>query len=152
MTEPNWNYAREFKKSKALAIALLVVAPVVYLLVACMIQIDPRTGGEVDMLFYVLMIVAMVQPAAALLIKRFHLNRYRPDGTSRMSPGQLFTSISVIEFILVESVYIYGLVVYIITGHMMRMLSFYPVAVIWSVIYWPRRSAWDKFSRVIEVK
>jgi hypothetical protein len=152
LTEPNWNYAREFKKSKALAIALLVVAPVVYLLVACMIQIDPRTGGEVDMLFYVLMIVAMVQPAAALLIKRFHLNRYRPDGTSRMSPGQLFTSISVIEFILVESVYIYGLVVYIITGHMMRMLSFYPVAVIWSVIYWPRRSAWDKFGRTIEVK
>lgn len=45
MTEPNRNYAREFKKSKVLAIALLVVAPVVYLLVACMIQIDPRTGG-----------------------------------------------------------------------------------------------------------
>ncbi len=63
MTEPNWNYAREFKKSRAIAIALLVVVPVVYLLVACMIQIDPRTGGEVDMLFYVLMIVAIVQPA-----------------------------------------------------------------------------------------
>jgi hypothetical protein len=69
-----------------------------------------------------------------------------------MSLGQLFTSISVIEFILVESVYIYGLVVYIITGDMMRMLSFYPVAVIWTVVYWPRRSAWDKFGRVIEVK
>ncbi|TET95791.1 MAG: hypothetical protein E3J26_02215 [Candidatus Zixiibacteriota bacterium] len=152
MTELNRNYAREFKKSQALAVALLVVAPAVYLLVACVIQIDPRTGGEVDMLFYILLIVAMVEPAVAPLIRRFHLNRYRPYGTSRMSPGQLFTSISVIELVLVELIYIYGLVVYIITGDMMRMLSFYPVALIWSVVYWPRRSAWDKFSRAIEVK
>ena len=152
MTEPNRNYAREFKKSKVLAVALLIVAPVVYLLVAYAIQIDPRTGGEADMLFYILMIVAIVEPAVAPLIKRFHLNRYRTGGTSRMSPGQLFTSISVIKFVLIESVYIYGLVVYIITGDMMRMLSFYPVAMIWTVVYWPRRSAWDKFSRAIEVK
>lgn len=152
MTELNRNYAREFKKSLALAVALLVVAPAVYLLVACVIQIDPRTGGEADMLFYILLIVAIVEPAVAPLIRRFHLNRYRPYGTSRMSPGQLFTSISVIEFVLVELIYIYGLVVYIITGDMMRMLSFYPVALIWSVVYWPRRSAWDKFSRAIEVK
>lgn len=152
MTELNRNYAREFKKSQALAVALLVVAPAVYLLVAYVIQIDPRTGGEVDMLFYILLIVAIVELAVAPLIRRFHLNRYRPYGTSRMSPGQLFTSISVIEFVLVELIYIYGLVVYIITGDMMRMLSFYPVALIWSVVYWPRRSAWDKFSRAIEVK
>lgn len=152
MTELNRNYAREFKKSLALAVALLVVAPAVYLLVAYAIQIDPRTGGEVDMLFYILLIVAIVEPAVAPLIRRFHLNRYRPYGTSRMSPGKLFTNISVIEFVLVELIYIYGLVVYIITGDMMRMLSFYPVALIWSVVYWPRRSAWDKFSRAIEVK
>ncbi len=152
MTELNWNYAEEFKKSKVLAVALLIVMPAVYLLVACMIQIAPRTGGEVDMLFYILLIVAIVEPAVAPLIKRFHLNRYRTGGTSRMSPGQLFTSISVIEFVLIESVYIYGLVVYIITGDMMRMLSFYPVAMIWTVVYWPRRSAWDKFSQAIEVK
>ena len=152
MTELNRNYAREFKKSQALAVALLVVAPAVYLLVACVIQIDLRTGGEVDMLFYILLIVAIVEPAVAPLIRRFHLNRYRTGGTSRMSPGQPFTSISVIEFVLVELIYIYGLVVYIITGDMMRMLSFYPVALIWSVVYWPQRSAWDKFSRAIEVK
>ncbi len=152
MTELYRDYTKEFKKSKVLAVALLVVAPVVYLLVAYAIEIAPRTGGEVDMLFYILLIVAIVEPAVAPLIKRFHLNRYRTGGTSRMSPGQLFTSISVIEFVLIESVYIYGLVVYIITGDMMRMLSFYPVALIWSVVYWPRRSAWDKFSRAIEVK
>ena len=152
MTELNRNNAREFKKSQALAVALLVVAPAVYLLVAYAIQIDSRTGGEADMLFYILLIVAIVEPAVAPLIRRFHLNRYRTGGTSRMSPGQLFTSISVIEFVLVELIYIYGLVVYIITGDMMRMLSFYPVALIWSVVYWPRRSAWDKFSRAIEVK
>ncbi len=152
MTEPSRNYSREFKKSKALAVALLIAAPAAYLVVAYVIEIGPVTGGEVDMLFYILLIVAVVEPAVVPLIKRFHLIRYRSGGTSRMSPGQLFTSISLIKFALVESIYVYGLVVYVISGDMMRMLPFYPVAIAWTAVYWPRLSAWHEFSRLIEVK
>ncbi len=145
-------YAKEFRKSNLLAAALLIVAPLVYLLVAYVMQVDVKSGGEMDMLFYILLIVAIAQPAVVPLIERFHLNRYRAGATSRMSPGQFFTSLSIIKFALVEATYIYGLVVYIITGDMMRMLYFYVVGVIWSVVYWPRREAWVRFFRLVETK
>ena len=152
MTELNRNHSKEFKKSTVLAVALFIAAPIVYLFLAYVLKIEVKGGGEMDMLYYILFIVAMVQPTVAPLVERFHLNRYRTGGASRMSAGQLFTSISLIKFALVESIYIYGLVVYVITGDMMRMLSFYAVGAIWSMVYWPRQSAWKKFSRTIDVK
>jgi len=145
-------YAKEFRKSSLLAVALLIVAPLVYLLVAYVIQVDVKSDGEMDMLFYILLIVALVQPAVAPLVQQFHLRRYLTNNASKMSPGQLFTSLSIIKFALVEAIYIYGLIVYIVGNDMMRMLVFYAVGAIWSVVYWPRRASWERFFRLVETK
>lgn len=152
MTGLNDDYEKEFKKSKLLAAILLIGAPFAYLLLAYLIKVDVKSGGEVDMLFYILLIMAIVQPAVAPLVERFHLKRYRSSSASKMSPGQLFTSISIIKFALVEALYIYGLVVYIISGDTTRMLLFYPVGAIWSAVYWPRRSRWERFFQAVETK
>jgi len=152
LTTPGDNYDKEFKKSMFFAYALLVAAPVIYLILAYLIPIEEKVGGEMDMLFYILLIIAIVEPLVLPLIERFQVNSYRAGGTSRMSPGQLLTSMNLIKFALVESIYVYGLVVYIITGDMTKMLYFYPVGIIWSVVYWPRRRAWERLYQIIEVK
>jgi len=131
---------------------MLIAAPAAYLIVVKILQVAPKIGGEMDMMFYILLIVAAVQPATGLLIERFHVKNFRVSRNSRMSPAQLFTSISLIKFALVESVYLYGLIVYIVSGSITRMLYFYPVGAVWSVAYWPRHSTREKFRQAIEAK
>lgn len=152
MTELNISHADEFKKCTVLAVITLVAIPLLGLLVACIMKLDVKSGGEMDMLFYILLIVAAVEPAVAPLVERFHLKKFRSAGSSRMSSGQLLTSISLIKFALVEAIYIYGLVVYVIVGDIVKMLPFYLVGAIWSVVYWPRRSTWEKSTRANGVK
>ncbi|MFH1374340.1 MAG: hypothetical protein ABII79_11140 [bacterium] len=134
---------REFRKTVVLAVFILVVNPVIFLALAVFLNISARTGGEVDMMFYMLLMAAIASPAAMPLIERFHINRYRSDKTSKMSPGQLLTSISIVKFAFVEAAYVCGLIVYITSGDMARMLCFYPIGIAWSVFCRPRRSQWE---------
>jgi len=130
---------------------MLLVAPVIYLIVAYVIRIAPKSSGEIDMMFYILLIVAVIQPAMASFMVKSQIKSYRASKYSRMSPGQLFTSVNLIKFAVVEAVYIYGLVVYLLSGDMTRMLYFYLIGIIWSAVYWPRHSTWEKFNRAVEI-
>ncbi len=145
-------YRCELRKTVVVAVALLVVAPVVYLLVAAMVQWRPETrgGGETTMLFYILLIVGLVQPVAGIFIERRQITNYRLARGSRMTPWQLFTSVSVIKYAFVAAVYVYGLVVRIVTGEVTWMLWFYPVGIMWSALYWPRHSSCERFMAVLE--
>ena len=141
---------REFRKTVVLAVFMLVVNPVVLLALAVFLDVPARPGGESDMMFYMLLMVAIASPAAAPIVERFHISRYRSDKTSRMSPGQLLTSISIMKFAFMEAAYVCGLIVYFASGDMMSMLSFYPIGIAWSVFFRPRRSSWEKNVERIE--
>ena len=150
--EPNELYAKELRKSRWLALALLVAAPLIYLIVALVLSMPPVVGGEQDMMFYILWIVALIEPAMGLVIERVQVSLYRGRRESAMQPAQLFTSISLIKMAMTEAVYIFGLVVYLMSGDIARMLAFYPLGVIWSLIYWPRQGAVDRFRTRLEAR
>ena len=135
---------KEFRKTMVLAVFILVVNPVIFLALAVYMNIFPRSGGQFDMMFYILLIVAITSPAVVIFIERFIFSRYRSDKNSRMSQGQLLTIVNFMKFAFVEATFIYGFIVYIMSGDITRMLCFYPIGIAWSVIYWPRRSQWEK--------
>lgn len=132
------------KKTRLAAIGLLYLPPAAFLLVAAMLKIPKRSGGEYQFLFYILFIIALVQPTLVPLIERMQINSYKKY-QSQMNPRQLFFSLSIIKFAFVESIYMYALVIFILSGDLSSMLYFYPVGIIWSIVYWPRRSTVEKY-------
>lgn len=150
--EPEELYAKELRKSRLLALAMLVAAPLIYLVVALLVRVPVQLGGEMDMMFYILWTLAVIEPAFGLVIARVQLAMYRSRRNSAMSPAQLFTNLSLIKMAMAEAVYIFGLVVYLVSGDIARMLAFYPVGIIWSLVYWPRRSSLGKFRKEMEAK
>ena len=53
--------------------------------------------------------------------------------------------LSLIKFSLIEAIYIYGLVVYLLSGDILKALYFYPVGIAWSVVHWPTRDRFENF-------
>ena len=133
-----------------LAIAILVVAPLVYLVVGQVMSPPARSGGEYDIMFYILLIVALVTPTFLPLIERFQIRLYRRHTTSRMSPEQLWVTVCIIKMALVESIYLFGLVVYLLSGDFLRLMLFYAIGVIWAAVYWPRQSQAQRFQQRLE--
>ena len=150
MNNQNEEQTAQLKLVKLFAFFMLVVFPVIYFFVAFYVKVPLKTGGEQEMLFYILLIVGMVQPVVLPFIEKIHIKNYRKNKNSAMSPSQLYTTISIIKMAMVEAVYLYGLVVYFLSGDLTKMLYFYPVGIIWTIIYWPRREKYILFTKSLE--
>lgn len=147
--------AKEMRKLRLVAWVLLVVSPVLYLIVGASlalseVQLVDMPGGEQKVLVYVLLIVGGLSPAVLPAVELFQRKLIRVDGKPSADAARLFTTIGITRLAFVEAVYIYGLVVLLISGSLTRMLVFYPVGVIWTLVYWPRARSQQKFIRVVE--
>jgi len=141
---------KEFKKAFMISIAILIIAPVIYLMVAYKIDAPAKTGGEVDLLFYIFLIMGMIQPAVGFIVVRHQLAAYRKQSERKMTPAQLLTTLAIIKAAVIEAGFIYGLVLYLMSGDMQRMLIFYPIGAIWAAILWPRRAKWENTIQTLE--
>ncbi len=135
---------------RIVAFAFLVAAPLVYLTVMYLVSIPPQEGGHIEMMLYILLIVAIVEPATAMYIERFQITSYRANQPTNMNLDNLYFTLSIIKFAFVEVIYIFGLVVYFVSGNHNAMLYFYPIGIAWSFVYWPRQSKFEEFVRKIE--
>ena len=143
---------QEFSRTKRFAYLFLVLAPLIYLFVPVVIEPQSPIAGEDDLLFYILLIVAIMQPLMLPIIERMQVAAFRKQTESRMLPAQLYTSIAFIRFAIIESIYIFGLVVYLVSGDLPRMGWFYFVAIIWTFVHWPRMVAFQRFMERMELE
>ncbi len=134
-----------FERVRLFALLFLVAAPAIYLVIIYTLRFSQRSGGEYEMMLYILLIVAMIQPAAYPFIQRFHLTMRGRHREPVMQPDQLFFTLAIIKFAFVEAIYIYGLVVAFISGITNNALYFYAIGIVWTFIYWPRRGAYEHF-------
>jgi hypothetical protein len=139
---------RDVKQLTALKIitfALLVAAPVIYLLIAWQLDskgMETRAGNE--LLLYILMVLAVTQPLLAPVVARFQTSQYIKTASATQPPAQFFVTVSVMKMAFVEAIYIYGLVVFILTGVFVNMLFFYPIGIVWSFVHYPRRTQYER--------
>jgi len=150
LINPSEESPGQFRPVILFAFLILVVAPLIYFFVAFFVKVPLKTGGEQEMLFYILLLVGMVQPIVLPFLEKMQVGNYRKSKNSSMSPVQLYTTISIIKMAMIEAVYLYGLVVYFLSGDLTKMLYFYPVGIIWTLIYWPRRDKYEKFTKSLE--
>lgn len=138
---------KELRKAKLLAIVLLLVAPVVFFFVTFIIDVPEQLGGQVDMMMYILLIFAVLQPLFYPVIERFQLSNFRASHASKMTPEKLFLTLTIIRLALIESPFIYGLMIYIISGLRTPIIYFYLIGYAWTALGWPRQS---QLERIIE--
>ena len=139
---------KQLRVLKIITWAMLVVAPIGYLVVALVIDskgIGARAGN--DILLYVILSMAVVNPFFVPLIVRAETNKYARGMSQAKSPVGLYFLLSIIALAMVEAGYVYGLIAFIVTGKFVNMLYFYPIGIAWSFVYWPRR---EKYDRLVE--
>ena len=145
--ETNEGLGKKFKLIRLMAVLMLIVAPAIYLVVANLVPLQPKSGGEHDIMFYILLLVALSQQSVLPLIERFQIGRFRHEYSSKASPVGFLTVMFLTRFAVIEAVYIWGLVILFVTGDLSRALLFFPIGAIWSAVYWPRE---DKMKRTLE--
>lgn len=145
--ETSEGLVKKFKLIRLMAVLMLIVAPAIYLVVANLVALEPKSGGEHDIMFYILLLLALSQPSVLPLIERFQTAKFRHEHSSNASPMGLLTVMFLTKFAVVEAVYIYGLIILFVSNDFERMLLFFPIGAIWSVVYWPRE---DRIKRTLE--
>lgn len=147
-----WDEAmnKQFRTAQIITIFMLVIAPLVYLVIAVAVGGALVTPEAADLVFWMLLVIGITTPALLPVIERHQFRVYRKQEPGKAQPGQLMITLSIISAAWVETVYIFGLIVYLVTGDMLRMLTFWPVGIIWTYVYWPRRARWNKRLRNLE--
>ena len=147
-----WNEKREanFRMVKIMAWAMMVVIPIILLGMTYVVEAKPQTGGQVDMMFYILLILSVFQPMISPMIERMQIDNYKKNQQSQMTPDQLFFNLGMIRGAFVEAIFLYGLLNFFLSGDLTRMLYFYPIGIVWSFFRWPKRSAYEEFIQKIE--
>lgn len=150
MTDHDWLTMGQLRKTKLLAIFLLAVSPLVYLAFAALLNMPEKAGGEYRLMLYILLIVALVEPGLVPLLRKLQISSYRRRKTSRATPAQLLLVLQLIAFSFVHAIYIYGFVLYLVSGSFQNLLYFFIIGGAWSAVYWPREGATNKLLRRIE--
>ena len=148
---PGLSLEKNFGMLKLIRFSMLVAAPPIYLLIASVIRVEGATARVTDLfLLYLLLVISIVQPAIGFLIARYKLSGMRRELLTAASGSALFMSISLVKMALVEAIYVYSFIVFLLSEDIVNMLYFYPVGVVWSVVLWPRKKVHDEFIRQFE--
>jgi len=157
---------KRVKQGRLLALMFLVVTPLVVLIIACLIKVKKMyPEGTDNFVIYVIFIVAFITPLISIIVKKVQINNYRRNKGKvlntgplalekqykEMTTGQFFISLLIVQLAFVEATYIYGFMVFLISGELVNILYFYIIGIIWSFIFWPREEKTKNFMKSLEV-
>ncbi|MCK4460641.1 MAG: hypothetical protein KAW46_02500 [candidate division Zixibacteria bacterium] len=125
------------------ACTVTIMAPAIYLRLANMLQAQGKflnhSGGYVELMFYGLLLYSLTSPLIAGIVEKAQIDKYHNKGKPKTTAAKMLFDISVVKITLAGAVYFYGAVVLFVSGDWWRLIPFYVIAVLWSVIHWPRR-------------
>ncbi len=153
---------KDYKRSTLLALIFFIMGPLAYLIVTHFAHIEITANGQNDILFYILLILAVIYPIAIPLIENFQIKLYHKNisetnapnlsmsvlsktKSKQATPSGLYLILFIIKGSFIESSFIFGLVVYLVSGDITRMLYFYPIGIAWSLIHYPTKPRYEKF-------
>jgi len=128
------------KRIRIMAVMLLIVVPIIYLAVAQMVEVVPHEGGDINLMFYLLIIVALIEPGLFPIIERIQISNFRKAVNAKMQPAQFSFTIGLTKLAMIEAIYIFGLVFYFLSGDLSNYLLFYIPGIFWTLRYWPNES------------
>lgn len=160
---------KQYRNLLLIVANLYIIAPLIYIYLATQFTPPVQEGGHVDMMLYILLIVALVLPALSPIIDRSQIAYYRKiylakeekpaqngikslidranygvdSHTPQGSPMKFFTTLAILKGALVDAVYLFGFVVFFLSGDIIKMLYFYPIGILWTLVHFPRKSQYE---------
>lgn len=134
---------RIYKQALLIGMLMLVGLPVVLALVAVFAASggwEPAPNRAANKFMFLMVgLVALAEPFMALIIQKIQIAGYRKNTGTKMTVGKFVLNREIIRFSFVNSVFVLGLVVFLVSRELSYMLYFYIYGLIWAVIYRPRR-------------
>jgi len=134
-----------------MSVNILGLAPCMYLWIAFFQSESAAArfpdGGHNDIMFYILLIIAVILPFYITLFERLLISAYRKGKTKDMSRDHLAYTMLITRLAVIHVTFILGFVNFLVEGGLWRLLAFYPIGAAWSIIYWPSRI---KFTRLLQ--
>ena len=135
---------KQFTLTRIVATLLLVVAPVLYLTLAQSLVKDLFEAEEqATLIMCILLPVATLDPLLWYVIRRIQVPLYK-SREEQLGRAKLYFSLMMIKLALVAASFVYGLVVFFLTNDLMNMIWFYIIGFVWSVLFWPRMSHFER--------
>ncbi len=136
---------KPLRNTQLMAAAIYIGAPLLYLIAGYYIDLQKTDNPANDLMFNILILFSLIQPSLGFLIEKFHIGMYRRNVTNRQTPEKLFFTIGITKIAMVNAVFLYGLVVVIITGDFNNFYYFYLLGTVWAFILFPTKKSYDKF-------
>lgn len=145
-------YEKQFQITRFVAFAMLVLAPIVFVVITYIAEPTGELGEGTTFVFYALLVVALVAPSVYLFVERVQVANYIKNPKSEMSPAQLFTSLTVNKCAFVEEAFLFGLVMFFLTADRTYMWYFYAIGAAWAAVYWPTEGKFEEFMKKVQVR
>jgi hypothetical protein len=137
-------YQKQYSMTRLIAFAMLVLSPIAFVIVTFFLEPTPQRGEGIQFTLYALLGVAIFSPFLYKIIERVQISNYRKIHHKTMTPAQLFTTLTIIKCAFIEAIFMFGLLLFILTGDRVYMWYFYPIGIAWAVVYWPTEGKFEE--------
>lgn len=144
---------KQYTVLRIIVFALLVAAPVAYAAVIYILAKGGRMASNPESKIAYLMFALAIMNALALpVMDRIAL--WKTQGKLQVKKGagiiESAQSMTIIKLALVESMYLFGMVVFFVTGVTNNLYYFAALGLLYSIIYWPTRDRFVALVRSLE--
>lgn len=140
---------KPLRNAQLMAAAIYIGAPLLYLIAGYYMNLQETDNPANDLMFRILIFFSLFQPSLGYLIEKFHISMYRRNASNRQTPEKLFFTVGITKIAMVNAVFLYGLVVVIITGDFNNFSYFYLLGTVWAFVLFPTKKSYDKFMEKI---
>lgn len=134
---------KQLQTLRIITLAMLLGGPLMYLYMAYLGS-QHETARDGQVMLYVLFLVSLITPPMAVVVERSQIKLYKNGSSTQTTPAAMFQTISIIKMAMINAVYIYGFVAANLTGEFTNMFYFYPIGMIWSLVYWPTGGRFER--------
>jgi hypothetical protein len=139
---------KKFNVTRLIAIGLLVVMPLLYFAIVKGLQFPSMNPAANELLFQILIIVALLQPVMIPVIEKTHIQLLKKN--KALNPTDAFMLLMIIRCSIIEAIYLFGVITYFNTYNLTSMLYFYPIGIIATIVYFPRESTYETFKEKLQ--
>jgi hypothetical protein len=144
---------KQWQTLRVIVFALLLLFPVIYLVIVYVVSKDRVPAAHpVEQFVYLLLAVALLLALAIPVVEKKVSTAYAVNRPANMSVVETAQAIVIIKLALIESTYMYGLVIFFINGVATHLPYFYALGILYSIVYWPSKTRFTELVRKLEAK
>ncbi len=136
---------KTLRTARIFAVFLFIIAPLEYLHITFLIPRIVKTSEFIDVMTYVLLAYGALAPLVLPIIKKALVFGFRSGKRKFKSPEDLWFYYFIIQGSITDAIFIYGFIIYMLSGDLTRMLYFYPIGIAWTIFNWPTSDRFDQF-------